>query len=292
MVMTSTAGYPDSVVLRSFYDRLVRIAAGDLPPDPTFYGAWWESTDRNAGLDREQVRQANPALDDGRLSWDAIRAEYETFPPESWARERLNHFAETIAVGAFNPGVWAACRTPNPMAGTDGPYALGVDIEPGWLRASVVVSAVRPDGRIAAAVVDAITGTEAAPVKADDVVRLVHSFTDTHPTRVIAYEASSGIASAFARDAIESGLPYDPLKPSLVAHAAMDTAEMIHAGRLAVDDPLLDAQIPLAARRQVGMDGAWRFGRHASLGPIEAVIALTFAAHAIAYSERPVQIFL
>ena len=37
----------------------------------------------------------------------------------------------------------------------------------------------------------------------------------------------------------------------MVVSACMDADEMILSGRLAVDDPLLDAQIPLAARRPV-----------------------------------------
>ena len=59
---------------------------------------------------------------------------------------------------------------------------------------------------------------------------------------------------------------------------------MIMAGRLAVDDPLIDAQVAGAARRPVGQDGAFRFARNASLGPIDAVMAMAFAAHSAAYS--------
>src|SRR6185295_8134755 len=76
MILTSTAGQADSVVLRAFYDRLRRQASGDEEPDPAFYGAWWESEDDEAQLDWSQIRQANPALGDGRLSEAAIRSEH------------------------------------------------------------------------------------------------------------------------------------------------------------------------------------------------------------------------
>jgi phage terminase large subunit-like protein len=130
-LLTSTAGFADSVVLREYYDRLRRQAAGDEAPDPSFYGAWWESEDPEAGLDWPQIRQANPSP---RIDREAITSEYRDLP---------------------------------------------------------------------------------------------------------------------------------------------------------VDDPLLDAQIPNAARRMVGMDGAFCFSRAQSLGPIDAIIAMTFAAHSIA-SGAPV----
>jgi hypothetical protein len=62
----------------------------------------------------------------------------------------------------------------------------------------------------------------------------------------------------------------------------MDVTEMIHSGRLAVDDPLLDAQMPMVAQRKVGADGAFCFSRGDSLGPIDAFLSMTFAAHGIA----------
>jgi hypothetical protein len=67
----------------------------------------------------------------------------------------------------------------------------------------------------------------------------------------------------------------------------MDVAEMIQSGRLAVDDPLLDAQVPLAGRRNYGQDGAFRFSREHSNGPIDAVLAMTMAAHLIAGGAAP-----
>ena len=69
--------------------------------------------------------------------------------------------------------------------------------------------------------------------------------------------------------------------------ATMDVVELIMAGRLAVDDPLLDYQIMLVVKRMVGPDGAFRFSRGGSLGPIDGVEALLLAAHAISFSNMP-----
>jgi hypothetical protein len=278
MILTSTAGHADSIVLRAFYDRLRRQASGDEEPDPTFYGAWWESEDENAQLDWSQIKQANPALGDGRLSEAAIKSEHAILPADSWRRERLNHFVDVTAPGAFNPGVWAACRLPRPLDGLTGPYALGVDVQPGWERATITAAGIRPDGRVG---VEIYRDIRNGAITADRLIAECHAFPE--PVVTVAYDQVSGAAPSFRRDATETGFPWDELKPAAVVAACMDVTEMIQSARLAVDDPLIDTQIALAARRNVGQDGAFRFSRRESLGPIDAVMAMTFAAHAIAY---------
>jgi hypothetical protein len=85
----------------------------------------------------------------------------------------------------------------------------------------------------------------------------------------------------------ESAHSYDPLGPKAMTAATMDFTEMVMAGRLAVDDPLLDFQIGMVVKRMVGPDGAFRFSRTESLGPIDAVEAMLLAAHAIAFTAMP-----
>lgn len=279
MILTSTAGHEDSVILRSFYDRLRRLATGDEKPDPTFYGAWWQSEDPDAELDWQQIKQANPALGDGRLSRTAVRMEHAILPPDSWRRERLNHFVDVRADGAFNPGVWAKLRTPEPLAGLTGPYALAVDVESGWKRATITVAGIREDGRIGVEILRDLRDDE-GPVTAQRIITEIEAFPEY--VAVILFDSISGISAELRRRATETGLPYQELnRPEFVA-ACMDVTEMIHAGRLAVDDPLLDAQLPLVARREVGADGAFCFSRGKSLGPIDAFLSMTFAAHGIA----------
>jgi len=280
MLLTSTAGHADSVVLRAFYDRLRRQAAGAEAADPTFYGAWWESEDDSAGLDWDQVIQANPSLGN-RLTKQAILTDYSILPPDGWRRERLNHFVDTVADAAISPAAWGAIRSPSPLAGVDGPFALGVDIQPGWERATIAVAAQRADGRIGAEIYKDLRREEGDPITAGRLIDAVHSFPE--PIVAVAYDQVIGAASAFERDGQEHWTPWDPLKPGAVMAACMDVNEMILSGRLAVDDPLVDAQVPHVARRNIGQDGGFAFNRLASTGPIDAFMAVTFAAHAIAY---------
>jgi hypothetical protein len=295
MLLTSTAGHADSVVLRAFYDRLRRMASGDEKPDPKFYGAWWESDHLEVGYDANgerrpltpadwvQIRKANPGLGDGRLTRDAIILDHSILPRESWFRERLNHFIDIVADGAFPTGAWATNRIHNPLAGLTGPYALGVDVQPGWERATITVAGNREDGKVGVEVYRDMRRTEGEPVTGDRIVAAIEAFPDIDDVVVIAYDQVSGGAPRFLRHHEETGFPWDPLKPAAMVAACMDVTEMILAGNLAVDDPLIDAQIAFVAKRPVGQDGAFRFSRQASTGPIDAVMSMTLAAHAIAY---------
>lgn len=289
LIMTSTAGFSSSIVLRTFYDQLVRQATGAEPPNPRLYGAWWQSTDPAAGLDWEQVQQANPALGDGRLTKEFIANEHASLPPDHFSRERLNHWQEKQADSAINPQHWGACRVPHPLRGVDGPYALGVDVALGATRATLAVAAVRLDGRVGVEVLRDLRAPPNSTIASGQLVAVVRGF--EQPLAYVAYDKAIGVASALDRDAAESGLPYDGYQPGQMVEACMDVAEMISSQRLAVDDPLLDAQAPYVARRTVGNEGAFRFTRTASSGDIDAFMAMTLAAHAIAYTLRKPQVF-
>ena len=277
MLLTSTAGHADSVVLRAFYDRLRRQASGEEAPDRAFYAGWWQADDPDVGLDWPQIKRANPGLGDGRLTKQAITSEYSILPTDSWQRERLNHFVDTIAPGAFNARTWAANRVQEPLAGATESYVLGVDVHPGWERATITVAAMREDGRVGVEVHRDLRGG----LTADDVIEAAESFPAIDRVLRIIVEGSSGLGPAAMRRQVESGYPWELWKPGLVTEACMDVSELIIAGKLAVDDPLLDAQIIMAARRDVGSDGAFRFSRKDSLGPIDGVMAMTFAVHGI-----------
>lgn len=288
MFLTSTAGFENSVVLRSFYDRLRRHASGDEKPDPRFYAAWWQSIDPDAGLDWTQIRQANPSLGDGRLTRDAISLDHAILPPDSWRRERLNHFVDKVAAGAYSPGVWAALRTPAALEGVAGPFTLGVDVQPGWDRATISVAAIRPDGRVGAEIYRDIRAEPGNPVTADRIIAAVHTFPEF--VAAIAYDRLIGAAPAFARDELETGFPWVPMTPVDVVTACMDVDEMVLSRRLAVDDPLLDAQIAFVGRRPVGLEGGFRFSRTVSTGPIDAILSTVFAVHSCAAAGPPPRI--
>lgn len=288
MFLTSTAGFSDSVVLRFFYDRLVRIAKGEEAPDPTFYGAWWQSEDPSAGLDWKQIRMSNPSLDI-RIPRKMITSEFGKLPPDNWSRERLNHWIDAVAETAFGAAQWGRLRTPAPLATTLPPYVLGIDIQPGWDRASIVAAGIRSDQRVGVEVV-ADLRADGSPITAQRIIDAVRAF--PHPVSVVAYDAICPAAAEFARYGESSwGEEWRALTPSKVVAACMDATELVQSGRLAVDDPLLDAQMVVVGRRNVGQDGGFRFSRAHSVGAIDAAMAMTFAAHvAINATSAPAMI--
>ena len=308
MLLTSTAGTAESVLLRGFFDRLVRMATGDERPDPHFYGAWWASNDPDVAADTAQsgkpitkaewkdILNANPSIGDGRLTKEAVEVDHTLLPPDHWRRERNNHFViERARDPLFSTGLWARAREfteERPLDGLTGPYALGVREHVGWERATICVAGLRPDGRIGVEVYRDLRGSDVDPVTAARIIREVDAFPDQASLQVIAFDSQSGGAPEFRRQAEEKRGPWDELLPSAVVSACMDVTEMVQAGRLAVRDPLIDAQVAGGSRRPVGQDGAFRFSVRDSLGPIDAVLGMAFAAHAIAYKPPPVQIFL
>ena len=195
-------------------------------------------------------------------------------PPDNWRRERLNHYRHRGRRAPSIPAYGPPAGSPAPLEGHDGPLALGVDVQPGWQRATIVAAGVRTDGRVGLEVFADLRDS----VTAARLVEAVHGFGAIDRVTAICYDFSSGAAAAFAVMPRRPALPWDELKPSVVS-ASMDVTEMIIAGSLAVDDPLIDAQMAGAARRPVGQDGAFCFARNASLGPIDAFMAMAFAAH-------------
>ena len=276
MLLTSTAGHGDSVVLRAFYDRLVRQATGDERPDSSFYGAWWASEDIEAELDWRQIRQANPALDK-RIPRAAIRTEHAILPPASWRRERLNHWVGETADTVFRPGAWAKLRTPMPLLDVDPPFTVGVHVGPQWERATVCVAALRSDGRIGLEVYAELR----EGITARRLIEIITGFPKWR--QAVYFDAAGGPAAEFARAAQDDwGPEWIAMRPTDLVAGSMDFTELVYSGRIAVDDPLLDAQIGWAAKREVGGEGAFRFSQSQSGGPIDAVLAAMMAVHGAA----------
>lgn len=294
MLLTSTAGYSDSVVLRALYERGIRQMTGAERPDPSFLMLWWQADDDDVGLDWGQLRKANPALDDGRLQRSKIEAEWslwETNNRGSWVRERLNRWSDDREDPAFSPEAWGACRLANPLAEVSGPYTLAVEVTADWTDATIAVAALRKDGRVGVEIHKHFEGTASAPITGDMVTKVISAFAEKYAVSHIAYPASSALAPSFARHTALTGLPYLALAAVGIPPACADFAEAVGSKRLAHDDPLLDGQMAWAARRFVGREGAWRWAVTASAGPITAVIAATLASSVAARVSARVQVF-
>ena len=292
LLMTSTAGFADSVVLRAYYNQLYRQSTNAERHDPTFMGLWWMAEDDDVGLDFEQLSKANPALMDGRLSRKSIALEYGILPKGNWVRERLNRWADERVDAPFSIAAWGQCRVSEPLHPsmvTDG-YVIGVDVTSNWTEGTIVVSAQRNDGRIGIEVHRHLEARIDRPLKASDFLVEIANVAAKIKVDAIVYPAACALAPAFERHAVEAQLPYKALQGPKQAQACADFAEAVTSGRLAHDDPYLDSQIAGSQRRFVGTEGAWRWAIAGN--PITGTVAATLASMVAAGAIAPVQIFI
>ena len=292
MLMTSTAGYADSVVLRAMHDRLYRQHTGAEQHDPTFLGMWWRADDDDVALDWDQLVKANPSLDGGRLSKQMITSEYLILPRGSWVRERLNRWHDERVDAPFSIAAWGACRLPEPLqpANVEGGYVIACDVVSTWSEGSIIIAALRKDGRVGVEVHRHLLARTERPLTAPDFTREVAAIASKYKIDAIVYSASSALAPAFERHATETGLPYFSISASRNIMACADFAEAVTAKRIAHDDPFLDSQVASAQRRFIGSEGAWRWTISGT--PITGVVGMTLSVAIAAKSVAPVQVFL
>jgi hypothetical protein len=295
MLMTSTAGYADSIVLRAMFDRLYRQHTGAERHDTTFMGLWWRADDDDVGLDWEQLSKANPSLDGGRLSRKMIESEYLILPRGSWVRERLNRWHDERVDAPFSIAAWGACRVSQPLApdGVADKYVIACDVVSTWAEGSIIVAALRKDGRVGTEVHRHLLARPDKPLTAPDFTREIAALVTRigkPKVEAIVYSVSSALAPAFERHSVEASLPYQAIQPGRMLMACADFAEAVTARRIAHDDPFLDSQIASAQRRFIGSDGAWRWT--ISGVPITGVVAATMGVAIAAKSSKGVQVFL
>jgi hypothetical protein len=293
MLMTSTAGFADSVILRAMHDKLYRQSTNAEQHDPSFTGLWWRADDDDAGLDWEQLKKANPALDDGRLSRTMITSEYGVLPRGSWVRERLNRWHDERVDAPFSLAAWGACRVPdalNPGFIGEAKYTIGVDVTSIWSEGSIIVSAQRTDGMVGVEVHRFLQARSDRPLRADDftneIVKLCHKL----PVEQVVYYATSPLAPAMERVGVAESIPVVAVTPTRMLLACHDFAEAVTSRRIAHNDPHLDSQIAVAQRRFIGSDGSWKWA--ISLTPITSVVAMTMASMFASKAAAPLQFFL
>jgi hypothetical protein len=292
MLMTSTAGFSDSVVLRSMHDRLYRQSTQVEHSDPTFMGLWWRADDDDVALDWEQLEKANPALNDGRLDRKMVENEYAILPKGSWVRERLNRWHDERVDSPFSFASWGACRETNPLAPATlvGGMTIVVDVQSTWGEGSIVIAGMRSDGRVGVVVHRYLQSRPGVPLTADDFKQEVLRLVSKYQVDRVLYTQSSALVFAMERLRMEQGLEIESVSNIKMLQACHDFAEAVIARRIAHDDPHLDSQVLSAQRRFVGTEGQWRWAiaEHPATTLVAATIAVAYASK----FNAPVQLFI
>lgn len=274
----STAGTERSVLLRTWYERGLRICRGIDRPG-TFGMSWYGADDGASPDDELAILAANPGIGSGRISWATITAERGLLTPDAFRRERLNVWTDA-ADEWLPPGVWARQGRPEQGIPADAPrLVLAVDASPSWRHATVTIA-----GRISeththvaiAGELDALRlDSPGGHVSPSELGATVQAAIATWGPALVVWDGSSAVgphASEWAGDTPTLALSGAAIRQACAAlYGALVGGELTHSA-----DAVLTAQAHAARRSDSG--DSWRLSRRASANDIDAILAATFAA--------------
>jgi len=290
VVGLSTAGDARSVLLREWWERGVRIverreAAGG------FGMSWWAAPDDAPPASLEAILPANPAYG-VTLRPAAVQAERLSMSPSAWKRERLNLWVE-LADDWLPPDAWPGAAMRRTMGSAPGTAVLAVDVAPAWKRATIAVVAPMGDGTWHAAVARDLRPMEGGIVAPVDLERAMVELTAEWDPALWAWDQHAAAGVQVERIVTERDWQGRPYAGRLVVGAHETFYSELVAGRLTHEpDGLLDAAIR-NARSTPTADGGWRLSRRDSVGPIDPILAVIYAAAAAIAPdmEAPPQVF-
>jgi hypothetical protein len=285
----SSGGLASSALLRDIRDR------GRRGGDPSLSYIEWCASDGDCSspqcdhrpgsegclLDDEQRwAEANPALG-RRITVSFMRSERRALPPDEFAREILGWWDEPAAGPDGIPAeLWAKCAKRDAVV--DEPCAIALDVAPGHLSASIVVSGG------ALHVVEHRYGTGWV------VERLLEIIAE-HTVVAVGMDPT-GPAGALLPELEDAGLVIRTTKTPRGVLVMVDGREMSQAceeilaaivgGQLVHrDEGVLNAAVEGASRRQVG--DSWKWSRRDSTVDISPLVAATEARHLWAAHMKP-----
>jgi hypothetical protein len=277
----SSAGDDASILLRDWWDRGRRIIAGTEPADG-FGMTWYAADDELAPDDPVAIRQANPAVAEGRIPIGP--------------RRRVDSLAHgpDVPRGDAKPMVRGHRRmaTAGHVAAGDRPYSrdaaigrvvLGVETVPTWRRATVSV-AIETDVGVWIGVAGELdsSGGETSSVDPRDLGELVERLAADWKPDAIAYSVAAA-AAPYAKAAAERArVPAIELGPRQIRAASTLFRSELIAGRLAhEDDALLAQQVRAGRPSNPRLEaGEWYFSIPSSVGEIDALRSAAWAAWA------------
>lgn len=274
----SSAGDDGSVLLRDWYDRGLRIIDG-LEPADGFGMTWYAADDELAPDDPLAIRQANPAVAEGRVPIGPVLASIRTLPRVKYRAETLNLWSEGSDEW-LPPGTWPDREREQPAAAI-GRIVFGAEATPSWRRATVVV-AIETDAGVWEGVAGELDSARlgVGAIKPADFGTLVEKLAAEWKPSAIAYSVAAAAAPYLKAAGDRVRVPVLELGPRQIrAASAMFRSELI-AGRLTHEaDPLLAHQVR-AGRPSGSLEGDWYFSIRDSVGEIDALRAAAWAAWA------------
>lgn len=270
----TTAGDDNSQLLKDLYDQGKKAVAGEGSERFGFF--LWEAQPGARVDDPEALMDANPALVTGRLDMDTIINDVRSIPEFDARRFRLNQFVASQS--SWLPmELW--------YRAADGPVArdeltdlvFSIDRTPSWEHASILATG-KKNGHTYTKVIASFRKPNVEWLL-DVCLRLARH----NPKMFVMDGYTLGDLGAELK---KRGLPVKVMRQTDVTNACATSYALIASGKVShANDPLLNAQMPFAVKKNVG--DAWRINRAASTVNIDGVMAMVMGLY-VCENEREV----
>lgn len=283
----TTAGDENSELLKTLYQTGDKAVAGD-PQYERFGFFCWEAPealvpDDDATL-LEWLKDANPALQTGRLDAENILSDVRSMPPQDVIRYRLNRFVAGTSI-FISPAMWQACARPfgDHLDLGDTRPIFAIDRSPDWQYATIAVAIKGEQG---------ITQTElVASIVKPTLEQLVHLC-----LQLSRYSPQTYIMDGYALKELGQELKKRGMQVTVATQGDIINASSLLYAKIAQrkirhsSDPLLSVQFPRTIRKNIGEQ--FRISRKDSSVEIDAVMATLLAVYAAETKlEQSLQVF-
>lgn len=267
---TSSAGMPDSEVLKSIRDRALS------PAEETklaFYE--WSTVEDADPADPANWALANPALG-RRISAEYVDSERRAMSDEHFKRERLGIWSKVGSSSAIPADFWAQCLDSESRSGVE--VAFGVDVTPLRDVATIATASRRADGNIHIEVVDRRVGTDWVPARLEELKR------KWKPAAMVytgASQSTEVVAKSPKLKRMTTGLDHRTYMQACGAfYEALGRAQVRHTGQEELDDAVQ------ACRRSKGGSELWYWTRDDRAEDISPLVACTLAFHGLTEKDK------
>lgn len=215
---------------------------------------------------------ANPAWFT-RINHEVVQGEFETYPPERFALDRLGIWRDDLVPRLVRDRVWKALALDAELVPTDSPAAFAVDMSHAReVSIGVCVSGERDHLEVAAA--EVIPG---------DTLGVVEWVAERAGRRIPVVIDSMSPAASMIPALKERKVKVVTTTAADMAKACGDWFDAVHEGRIShFDQDLLNTALMGAKKRPIGQAGGWGLNRKdpdVNIAPLVAVVLARYGAH-------------
>jgi len=271
LIGITTAGDQNSALLKRLYENAEKAIAGDS----SRFGAWiWEAEESVVPADDEHLlrllKQANPALESGRIDSKIMLQDVRSLPEEDIIRYRLNRFVHSNDNTFIPLSLWWSCERPREDTFPTGNPFFCIDMTRDGDWATIA----------AAVLIDDVVHTEIVAAFARPTISRLISICQQLMKHSPAGFVMDGLyLKDLAKELEIRGFRVhvyhqnDVIRASSMLYNRLKHETLKHAG-----DPIMTYQIPRTVRKNVGEN--FRISRVDSSVEIDAVMATAIAVHA------------